>query len=120
LEEFKACKAILLMDNYLSHISHDVVVILTRVRVKIITVAIHTSHIFQMLDVVLFGTLKKYATDLETLDVEQPAAAFLLTVDHEFKQTKIQINIWRAFAAINFTYDIEQVSYELFFDEKKF
>jgi hypothetical protein len=118
LEEFKACKAILLMDNCSPHMSHDIVAILTRVRMKIITIAIHTIYIFQMLDVILFGTLKKHATGLETLDEEQPAAAFLLTVYHEFKQTKVEINIWRAFAAISFTYDIDQMSYGLFLDGK--
>jgi hypothetical protein len=39
-----------------------------------------------MFDVVLFSTLKKHATGLETLDEEQSAAAFLLKVYHDFKQ----------------------------------
>jgi hypothetical protein len=46
-----------------------------------------------MLDVVLFGALKKYAAGLNTLDKEQPAAAFLLKVYHDFKQTVIEVNI---------------------------
>jgi hypothetical protein len=36
-------------------------------------------------DVMLFGALKKHATDLKTLDEEQPATAFLLKVYHDFK-----------------------------------
>jgi hypothetical protein len=119
LEEFEVCKAILLMDNCSPYVSHDIVEVLTRVRVKIITVAIHTTYIFQMLDLVLFSTLKKHATGLETLDEEQPAAVFLLMVYHEFKQTKVEINIWGAFAAIIFIYDIEKASYGLFFDAQK-
>jgi hypothetical protein len=55
--------------------------------------ASHTTHIFQMLDVTLFDALKKHATGLETLDEEQPAAAFLLKVYHDFKQILIDVNI---------------------------
>jgi hypothetical protein len=45
-----------------------------------------------MLDVVIFGALMKHATGLETLDDEQSAAAFLLKVYHNFKQTIIEVN----------------------------
>jgi hypothetical protein len=40
--------------------------------------AFHTTHIFKILNVVLFGTLKKHATGLDTLDEESWAIAFLL------------------------------------------
>jgi hypothetical protein len=39
-------------------------------RVRIITFASHTTHIFQMLDVVLFGALKKHANGLKMFDEE--------------------------------------------------
>jgi hypothetical protein len=63
--------------------------------------------------------MKKQATGPETLDEEQPAAAFLLKVYHDFKQTMIEVNIWGAFAAIWFSYDIAQNPYGLLFDEEK-
>jgi hypothetical protein len=72
-----------------------------------------------MLDVVLFGAMNKHATGLETLDEEQPPAAFLLKVYHDFKQTMIEVNIWGAFAAIGFSYDIAQNPYGILFDEEK-
>jgi hypothetical protein len=53
------------------------------------------------------------------LDEEQPAAAFLLKVYHDFKQTMIEVNIWGAFAAFGFSYDIAQNPYGLLFDEEK-
>jgi hypothetical protein len=46
-----------------------------------------------MLDVVLFDALKKYANGLKMFDEEQPAAAFLLKVYHDFKQAMIEIKI---------------------------
>jgi hypothetical protein len=84
-EELEACEAMLLMDNCSPHISDDIVAVLTCARVRIITFAPHTTHVFQVLDVVLLGALKKRATGLETLNEEQPAAAFLLKVYHDFK-----------------------------------
>jgi hypothetical protein len=84
-EELDGCEAVLLMDNCSPHIADDVIALLTSVRVRVITFAPHTTHIFQMLDVVLFGAMKKHATGLETLDEEQSAIAFLLKVYHDFK-----------------------------------
>jgi hypothetical protein len=93
-EEFEACEAVFLMDNCSPHVSDEVVAVLTNARVRIIIFAHHTAHIFQMLDVVLFGTLKKHANGLKMFDEEQPAVAFLLRVYRNFKQTMIEVNIW--------------------------
>jgi hypothetical protein len=54
------------------------------------------------------------------LDEEQPAAAFIIKVYHDFKQTMVEVNIWGAFSAIGFSYDISHEPYELLFDEEKF
>jgi hypothetical protein len=105
------------MDNCSSHTSDDVIAILTRERVKIIAFTPHTTHIFKMLDVVLFRVLKKYATGLRTLEEGQTTAAFISTVYHDFKRSMIDINIWMALRAIGFTHDIDQIPYGLLFDE---
>jgi hypothetical protein len=84
-EEFTGCEVVLLMDNYFPHIGDAVIAVLTRERVRVITFASHITHIFQILDMVLFGTLKKHATGVSTLDEEQPAAAFIIMVYHDFK-----------------------------------
>jgi hypothetical protein len=118
-EIFEACEAVFLMDNYSPHISDDVVAVLIHVRVRIITFTPHITHIFQTLDVVLFGALKKHANGLKMFDEEQPAAAFPLMVYHDFKQTMIEVNIWEVFAAIGFIGDIEQSPHALLLDEEK-
>jgi hypothetical protein len=118
-EEFQACEAGFLVDNCSLHMSDDTLAVVARARMTIITFAPYTTHIFQMLDVVLFDSLKKHATGFETLDEEQPAAAFLLKVYHDFKQTLIEVNIWEAFVARGFTYDIKQNTYGRLFDEEK-
>jgi hypothetical protein len=118
-EELEGCEAVLLMDNYSLHIADDIISVLTSVRVRVITFTPHTTHVFEIVDVVLFGALKKHATGLETLHKEEPAAAFLLKVCHDFKQTMIEVNIWGAFSPIWFSCDIAQNPYGLLFDEEK-
>jgi hypothetical protein len=92
-EQFHAHGAVLLMDDCSSYSSDDGIAVLIRERVKIITLAPHTTHIFQMLDVVLFGALMKHATGLTTLEEEQIITLFIVKVYHDFKQTMIEVNI---------------------------
>jgi hypothetical protein len=118
-EEFEAYEAVLLMDNCSLHVLDEVVAVLTNAQVRIITFATHTTHIFQMLDVVLFGALRKHANGLKIFDEEQSAAAFLLRVYRDFKQTMIEVNIRGAFAAVRLIHRIDQNPYGLLFDEQK-
>jgi hypothetical protein len=117
---FEACEAVLLMDNCSNHMSDNVIAILTRKQVKIVIFASHMTYIFQILDVMLFGALKKYATGLETLNEESWRATFFLKVYRGFKEMMVEIDIWRAFAAIGFAHDIDQILYGLLFDKQKF
>jgi hypothetical protein len=97
--------------------ANDDIALRTSVLVRIIKFAPHTTNIFQVLDVVLFGAMKKHDTGLKDLDETLPTAAFLIRVYHNFKQTVIEVNIWGAFAAIGFSYDITETPYRLLFDE---
>jgi hypothetical protein len=91
--EFAECEAVLLMDKCSPHIGEAVLVLLTDGWVRIVTSAPHATQIFQVLDMVLFGALKKHATSLTMLDEEQPAAAFLIKVSHDSKQTMVEATI---------------------------
>jgi hypothetical protein len=108
------------MDNRSRHMGSAVIAILTREIVRLTTFAPHTTHIFQVLDLVSFGALKKRSTRVSTRDEEQAAAAFIIKVYHDFKQTMVEVNISDAFSAIDFSYDISHELYELLFDEEKF
>jgi hypothetical protein len=57
-EDVAECEAVLLMDNYLPHMEDAAIAVLTRERIRVITFTSHTTHIFQVLDTVLFGALK--------------------------------------------------------------
>jgi hypothetical protein len=118
-EEFEAYEAVLSTDNCSPHISDEVVPVFIHARVQIIIFATQTTYIFQILDVILFGPLKNHANGLKMFDEEQSAADFLLKVYHDFKQTMIEVNTWRVFAAIGFTHDIEQSQYAMLFDKEK-
>jgi hypothetical protein len=110
-EDFPRFQAVLLTDNCSPYMGDAVIAIVTRERVRVIIFASHTTHIFKMLDVMLFSALEKYATGLGTLEKQQPAAAFLLKVYHDFKQMMVEVNIWGAFAIIGSTLNIEKNPY---------
>jgi hypothetical protein len=88
--------------------SPDVIAILTKASVKVITFAPHGTHVFQVLDGLLFGALKKLTSGLETRNEESGTVAFIIKLYHDFKQTIVEVNIWGAFSAIDFSYDITQ------------
>jgi hypothetical protein len=117
-EQFDACAAVLMMDNYLPHMSVDVIAVLTNARVTVIIFAPHTTHVFQILDVVLFCALKKHTTGLEILNEESGTVTFTLKLYHDVKQTVVEINRCGTFSAIGCTHDIIQDPYILRFDDK--
>jgi hypothetical protein len=89
-----ACEAVLLMDNCSPHVSNDVIAILTNTLVRVITFARHTTHVFQMLDVVLFSALTKRASGLEMWNEEAGTVAFIRKICHDFKHRMVEVNIW--------------------------
>jgi hypothetical protein len=119
-EQMNACEAVLLMDNCSPHVSDNVIAVLTNARVRVITFAPHTTHVFHTLNVVLFGALETRASGLEMWNEESRTVAFIIKLYHDFKQTMVEVNIWGTFSAIEFCYDITQNPYGLLFDEEKF
>jgi hypothetical protein len=58
-EQMNACEAVIRMDNCSPQVSDDDVALLTNAHVRVITFASHTTCVFQILDIVRFGALKK-------------------------------------------------------------
>jgi hypothetical protein len=58
-EEFAECEAVLLMEDCSSHMREADIALLRCARARVVRSAPHTTQIFQVLDVVLFGALKK-------------------------------------------------------------
>jgi hypothetical protein len=75
--------------------------------VRVITFAPHTTQIFQVLDVTLFGVLKRRLGHKFPFEDEKESVKFIVKVDHDFKQTMVEPNIWGAFRVIGFEFEFD-------------
>jgi hypothetical protein len=119
LGAFAAEEAVSLMDNCSAHVTDGMIHLLTEARVRVITFAPHTTHVFQVLDLTLFGVLKRrprYALPFQT---DNSMVKFIMKVYHDFKQTMVPSNVWGAFHALGFDYDTRREPSRLLFDEEK-
>jgi hypothetical protein len=89
-----------------AHITPGVIELLSTARVRVVTSAPHTTQIFQVLDLTLFGVLKR--RDQYQLSLEDDAAStrFIRKAYHDFRMTMVEPNIWRAFRGIGFKYSV--------------
>jgi hypothetical protein len=93
--------------------------LLIEARVRVITFAPHTTQIFQVLDVTVFGVLKWRLGYKLPFEDENETIRLIVKVYRHFKQTMVESNIWRAFRAIGFEFDTEVEPYRLLFNEEK-
>jgi hypothetical protein len=121
LRAFAAEEAVLLMDmdNCLVNARDDVIRLLTEARVRVITFAPHMTHIFQVLDLTLFGVLKRRPRYELPFETDDSTIKFIMTVYHDFRQTMVPSNVWGAFHALGFDYDTRRDLSRLLFDEGK-
>jgi hypothetical protein len=84
--------------------SDDLIHIPTEAKVRVITFAPHTTQIFQILDLKLFGVLKRRTRSALPFENDNPTAKFIMRVYHDFGEIIIQSNIRRAFQALGFEY----------------
>jgi hypothetical protein len=99
---------VLLMDNCSPHITPVVISLLStdHVRMVVVTFAPHTTQIVQVLDLTLFGVLKR--GDQYQLPLEDNAGStrFIGKLYHDFRITRIEPNIWGAFRGIGVKYSV--------------
>jgi hypothetical protein len=107
------------MDNCPSHVTREVIGILTEARVRVITFAPHTTQIFQILDLTLFGVLKHQPRYYLPFDDDAATVKFIMKVYRDFKKTMVEPNIWAAFQTIGFEYDTGAEPDRLLFNEEK-
>jgi hypothetical protein len=93
--------------------------LLTEAHVRITTIARHTTQIFQLLDVIFFGILKRRSRYELPFDDEKATMKCTMKVYHDFKQTMAEPHIWRALPAIGFEFDTEGEPCRLVFNEEK-
>jgi hypothetical protein len=111
LEAFTEETGVLLMDNCLSHVIDDIIAVLTEARVRATTFAPYTTQIFQVLDVTLFGVLKRCLGYKLPFEDEKETVRFIMKVYHDFKQTMVEPNTCGALRSIGFEFDTEAEPY---------
>jgi hypothetical protein len=89
--------AVSLMDNYSAHVSDDVIRILTEAMVRIITFAPHTTQVFQVLDLTLFGIVEWRPRHELPFQNDHATLKVIRKVYRDFTQTMVPSNVWGAF-----------------------
>jgi hypothetical protein len=84
--EFAENEAVPLMDNWSIRAHSDTLQMLAEHQVKVITFPLHTGHIFQSLDVSLFGNYKKKMNDKLPLEIHETTTGLIKRIFHIMKQ----------------------------------
>jgi hypothetical protein len=84
--------AVLLMDNWSSHITSDMIGHLTEARVRVTTFARHTTQIFQVFDVTLLDVLNRHPRYELVFGDEEITIQSLMKVYYRFKQITVDFN----------------------------
>jgi hypothetical protein len=119
LGAFAAEEAVLLKDNCLAPVTDDAIRLLTEARVRVITFAPYTTHIFQVFDLTLFGVLKRSPGYELPVESDNSTVNFIKKVYHDFRQTMVPSNVWGAFHALGLDYDTKREPSRLLFNEEK-
>jgi hypothetical protein len=107
------------MDNCPSHLTSDVRDILNTSGVTVLTFAPHTTQIFQLLDLTLFGMFKqegKYHLPFSDLGT---TINFAYNVYLKMAKRLTSQNIWAAFQAIGSTFNMESMPCHIVFHQEK-
>jgi hypothetical protein len=108
-----------LMGNCSPHITPAVIELLSIAPVRVLTFASHTTQICQVLDLTLFGVVKRRGQYQVPLHDDAWSARFIRRVYHDFRMTMMMIepNIWGAFRGIGVKYSVVDAVQRVSFDE---
>jgi hypothetical protein len=105
LDRFAKELLVFLIDDCSNHITNDMARFATEVRMRIGTLALHATPIFQVIDVRLFGVLQRNPRSALPFGDEKTTVKYVIKVHHEFKSTMITPNISAAFQALEFEFE---------------
>jgi hypothetical protein len=91
--------------------------ILTEARARVITLAPHTTHVFQVLGLTLFGVLKQCPRFELPFDSDSAPVKAIMNAYHDLTQTAARLNVWGAFRALILEFDMRIEPYGLLFDD---
>jgi hypothetical protein len=94
-----------------------VIRIVTEARAGVITFAPYITHVFQVLDLTLFGVLERCPRYELPLDENHATVKAITKVYHDFTQTMARHNVWGTFRALEFEFDTRPEPCKLLVDE---
>jgi hypothetical protein len=97
--------AILLCDNCSAHCSNDVLTKLSRHGVLVITYPPHTSHLFQVLDILLFGILKRAKKYQRRDDTMRREVDHVLRLFRAYEQATASSTVRASWVKTGFDYE---------------
>jgi hypothetical protein len=119
LDAFGEQITVFLMNNCWNHLTSDLIVLFTEAQVHVIPFAAYTTQIFQVLDVTLFGALKRHIRSELPCKEEKKTVKFIMKGYHDFKQTMVEPNRWEVLQALEFGLYTGTEPFLLLFSEKK-
>jgi hypothetical protein len=111
--------AVFLMDNGSAHVTDDVIQVLTEARVRVITFAPDTTQVFQVLDLTLFGVLKRRPRYELPFNDQNATVKCIIKVYYDSRQTVLPSNVWGAFPAFEIEFDTRTELCRLLLDKEK-
>lgn len=96
--------AILFLDNCSSHLDDMLLKILADNLILVISYPSHTSHIFQVLDLLLFGVLKVHKKSIQKNDEISPKIDHLYRIFHAYELSTCSTTIRSSFSRAGFEY----------------
>jgi hypothetical protein len=93
IQDLREEDAVLLMENCSPHLTPVVRDLLSTTSLRIVTFAPHTTQIFQVLDLALFGVFKRRAQYQLPFDDDGRRARFTRKGSHDFRSTMANANI---------------------------
>jgi hypothetical protein len=99
-EEFADKEAVLLVDNCSVHVQPETLQMIADHQVKVITLPLYTTQIFQSFDLSLFENFKNKMNYTLPLESDETTAGFITRISHMMKQTLIEGNVRHTFVQL--------------------
>lgn len=116
---FVTSPAILFFDNCSSHLDENLLKILAKNLIIVISYPSHTSNVFQVLDILLFGVLKNHKKYLPKNDNISPKIDHLYRIFHSYELSTCSTTVRSSFVKAGFNYIKKGGSYFLQLNREK-
>jgi hypothetical protein len=100
--EIEPKEVVLLMDHCAGRMTKEVIDMLTAAKGRVVTFTQHTTHIFQFIDLTLFGSFKRVGKYQLLFVHVNSTSRFIYRIYMDFKKTLTDTNIWATFRGMGY------------------